>query len=55
MRSKKVGKRKRKGWRKRKPICTICTTYRWMGNMKERFNFSTRKQMIKADENLDNG
>ena len=42
---KKVGKRKRKGWRKRKPICTICTKYRWMGNIKRRYSHSTIKRM----------
>ena len=43
---KKVGKRKAKRWRKRKPICVICTKYRWMGNIKNRFSFSTRKRML---------
>lgn len=45
---KKIGKRKSKSWRKRIPICTICTKYRWMGNMKKRFSFSTQRQMLKG-------
>ena len=45
---KKVGKRKSKSWRRRIPRCCMCTPYRWMGNMKERFNFASRKQLLKA-------
>jgi hypothetical protein len=47
---KKVGKRKSKSWRKRIPRCCLCTPHRWMGNTKERFRFSTRKQMLKGTE-----
>jgi len=43
---KKVGKRKRKGWRKKSPICTLCTTWRWLGNSKERRPFRDRKKML---------
>ena len=43
---KKVGKRKRKGWRKKSPICTMCTTWRWMGNSKERRPFRDSKRML---------
>ena len=44
MKKRNVGKRKRKGWRKRSPICTICTTYRWFGNAKGRHRLQTEKQ-----------
>jgi hypothetical protein len=47
--NKKVGKRKRKGWRKRSPKCTLCTTYRWMGNTKERRRHSYYRQMNAED------
>jgi len=48
MKKNRRGKRKSKSWRKRIPRCCLCTPYRWMGNTKERFNFSTRKQMLKG-------
>ena len=44
---KKVGKRKRKGWRKRSPRCTLCTAIRWMGNIKGRHPLSFLKQLQK--------
>ena len=44
MKKRKVGKRKRKGWRKRSPICTTCTKYRWFGNAKGRRRLQTEKQ-----------
>ena len=47
---KKVGKRKGKGWRKRSPRCTLCTTYRWLGNTKERKRHSYNRQMGEKDE-----
>jgi len=50
MSKKKVGKRKSKSWRKRIPRCTLCTPFRWMGNMKERFRHSTRKRMLKGTD-----
>ena len=46
---KKVGKRKSKGWRRRKVICTMCTHYRWMGNSKERRPFRDRKKLYVPD------
>lgn len=46
--SRKVGKRKRKGWRKRSPICTICTTYRWFGNNKGRHNIQMERHNEKV-------
>jgi len=50
MKKKKTGKRKSKAWRKRIPRCTLCTPFRWMGNMKERFRHSTRKQLLKGTD-----
>ena len=47
MSKKKVGKRKRKGWRKRNPRCTLCTQIRWMGNIKGRHPLSLLKQLQK--------
>jgi len=47
-RKKKVGKRKSKSWRRRNPICCICTTYRWMGNIKNRFSHATQRQMLRG-------
>ena len=44
---KKVGKRKRKGWRKRSPRCTLCTAIRWMGNIKGRHPMRELKQLQK--------
>ena len=44
---KKVGKRKSKGWRKRSPRCTLCTYYRWMGNIKGRHPMRELKQLDK--------
>ena len=44
---KRVGKRGRKGWRKRSPRCTICTYYRWMGNIKGRHPMRELKQLDK--------
>ena len=44
---KKVGKRKRKGWRKRSPRCTLCTAIRWMGNIKGRHPMRELKQLDK--------
>ncbi len=39
---------------KRQVRCTICTSYRWMGNAKERFKAkeqATKKRMIKEIRN----
>ena len=47
MSKKKVGKRKRKGWRKRSPRCTLCTAIRWMGNIKGRHPLSLLRQLQK--------
>ncbi len=47
MKKKRVGKRGRKGWRKRSPRCTLCTYYRWMGNTKNRHPMSELKQLDK--------
>ena len=44
---KHVGKRKRKGWRKRSPRCTLCTQIRWMGNIKGRHPISLLRQLQK--------
>ena len=46
-RKKQVGKRKRKGWRKRSPRCTLCTQIRWMGNIKGRHPISLLRQLQK--------
>ena len=47
---KKTGKRKSKSWRRRIPRCTMCTTWRWLGNAKERTRFSDRRRMEKNDK-----
>ena len=46
---KHVGKRKRKGWRKRSPRCTLCTQIRWMGNAKGRKRHSYYRQQKVAE------
>ena len=46
-RIKKRGKRKRKGWRKRNPRCTLCTQIRWKGNIKGRHPLRLLKQLEK--------
>ena len=53
MKKNKVGKRKRKGWRKRNPVCTLCTTYRWMGNIKGRHPMRELKQLDKEKHDTD--
>ena len=50
---KRVGKRGRKGWRKRSPRCTICTYYRWMGNIKGRHPMRELKQLDKEKYDKD--
>jgi|ETNmetMinimDraft_3_1059899.scaffolds.fasta_scaffold20738_4 hypothetical protein len=47
MKKKRVGKRGRKGWRKRSPRCTLCTAIRWMGNIKGRHPMRELKQLDK--------
>ena len=47
MKKKRVGKRGRKGWRKRSPRCTMCTQIRWMGNIKGRHPMRELKQLDK--------
>lgn len=47
MKKKRVGKRGRKGWRKRNPRCTLCTQIRWMGNIKGRHPLSLLRQLQK--------
>ena len=47
MKKKRVGKRGRKGWRKRSPRCTLCTPIRWMGNIKGRHPMRELKQLDK--------
>ena len=47
MKKKRVGKRGRKGWRKRSPRCTLCTQIRWMGNIKGRHPIQELKQLDK--------
>ena len=47
MKKKRVGKRGRKGWRKRSPRCTLCTYYRWMGNTKDRHPIALLRQLDK--------
>ena len=49
MMKKKVGKRKSKGWRKRKVRCTLCTYYRWLGNSKGRKRHSYYRQQTEND------
>jgi len=50
-----MAKYRRKGRKasKRTVRCTLCTTYRWMGNTKERFRFSDRrrKEQFKVSRN----
>ena len=48
MKKSKVGKRKSKGWRKRKVRCTLCTYYRWLGNSKGRKRHSYYRQQPAA-------
>ena len=50
---KKIGKRKSKSWRRRIPRCTMCTTWRWMGNTKERRRFSDRRRMKNVEPEND--
>ena len=47
MKKKRVGKRGRKGWRKRNPRCMLCTAIRWMGNIKGRHPMRELKQLDK--------
>ena len=49
MKKKRVGKRGRKGWRKRSPRCCLCTPIRWQGNAKNRHPMSELKQLDKED------
>ena len=52
MKKKRVGKRGRKGWRKRSPRCTLCTAIRWMGNIKGRHPMRELKQLDKEKHEL---
>ena len=47
MKRTRVGKRGRKGWRKRRPRCTMCTQIRWMGNSRNRHPMQELKQLNK--------
>ena len=47
MKKKRVGKRGKRGWRKRSPRCTLCTAIRWMGNIKGRHPLRELKQLDK--------
>lgn len=53
MKKKRVGKRGRKGWRKRSPRCTLCTQIRWMGNIKGRHPIQELKQLDKEKHERD--
>ena len=46
-RKNRVGKRCKKGCRKRSPRCTLCTAIRWMGNIKGRHPLRLLKQLQK--------
>ncbi len=47
-RRRRVGKRGSKSWRKRAPICCICTKYRWFGNSaRGRFSHRDMREMEK--------
>ena len=48
-----VGKRKRKGWRKKSPKCTMCTIWRWLGNAKgrKRFSYYRQQKVAEVEEN----